>query len=133
MNALTSHRLDLQSCRSAADVLARVTKALLEPRFDERVERNLVGVNMRTANWPDTSDLNRESLDCISSRPIFLIYNGYHSMCLNSAALRISGYEPEGHLGQLLEQEAFDVTKVLSNVSDEVLDRWVEEEATAAA
>lgn len=133
MNALSSHRLDLQKCRSAAEVVKAVTEALSDPRFDEKIELNFVGVNMRTADWPDLGDMNRSTLDAITSRPVFLIFNGYHSMCLNSPALRIGGYDPQGHNGLLLEQEAFDITKKLSNVAVPVLDNWVAQEAKAAA
>jgi predicted amidohydrolase YtcJ len=75
----------------------------------------------------------RESLDKLNStRPIYLFWNGYHSICCNSIGLERVGQEAEG-AGILVEQEAFEATRKLSAVEESVLDDWIIEEAKTAS
>jgi predicted amidohydrolase YtcJ len=130
LTALYTHRLDLKTAKTAQEALDAVTKALLNPRYD-RFE--LVGVNMRNGVWPDGELMCRESLDKLNStRPIYLFWNGYHSICCNSIGLERVGHEAEG-AGILVEQEAFEATRKLSAVEENVLDDWIIEEAKTAS
>ncbi|WRT69898.1 uncharacterized protein IL334_006889 [Kwoniella shivajii] len=134
LNALTSHRFDLQSCQSAQEVLDQVKHALTLPEYDPEQEMNFVGINMRNSNWSDQDKLDRKALDALASnRPIFLLFNGYHSMVVNSEGLKLGGYDPEKHDGYLYEQEAFTMSRHLSNVKVDTLDKWMDDEARKAA
>jgi predicted amidohydrolase YtcJ len=94
MNTLASRRLNLYSCKSSAEVLALVRDAATDPTYDDG--GRLVGVNVRVGAWPDLADLNRKALDTIcSSKPIELVFNGYHSGCCNTAALEFGHYAIE--------------------------------------
>ena len=107
-----------------------VAQALKDPKYDQF---ELVGVNMRNGVWPDGEAMCRNSLDRLSStRPIYLFWNGYHSICSNSLGLERVGHEPEGD-GILVEQEAFEATRKLSAVTDEVLDDWIIQEVKTAS
>ncbi|WWC59267.1 uncharacterized protein I303_101817 [Kwoniella dejecticola CBS 10117] len=132
--ALHSNRLNLQDCTSAAQVIDEVKKALKDPKYDASLERNLVGINMRNSSWPDEKILNLKVLDELSSnRPMLLLYNGYHSMWCNSAALSAAGYDPAQHTGYLEEQEAFDMFPRLTTADDDVVDHWILQQAKKAA
>ncbi|WWC92611.1 uncharacterized protein L201_007570 [Kwoniella dendrophila CBS 6074] len=136
LNAITSHRYNLQDCQSAKEVLDSVRYAINLPKYDVKYEINFVGVNMRNANWSDSEKLNRLSLDSISTeRPIFLFFNGYHSMVVNTAALNLANIDPNGPKsdGYFYEQEAFNMGKYTSNVKQDTLDLWIDEEAKKAA
>ncbi|ODN75136.1 hypothetical protein L202_06342, partial [Cryptococcus amylolentus CBS 6039] len=135
LNALHSHRLDLQTAKTAQQVLDRVADALNDPKY-RIVEgcSNFAGTNMRNAGWPDPELLTRQALDAISSeRPIHLFFNGYHSICANSLGLKLGGHKPEGHSGYLYEEEAFAMARVIGKVGADVMDEWVMEEARYAA
>ncbi|WVW78649.1 hypothetical protein I302_100609 [Kwoniella bestiolae CBS 10118] len=132
--ALHSNRLNLQSCTSASQILETVKSALLDPKYDPSLEKNMVGINMRNSNWPDEHLLSLQRLDEISpDRPLFLLYNGYHSMWCNSLALVAGGYDPQKHSGHLVEQEAFDMFPKLTTAGDEVVDGWILQEGKKAA
>ncbi|WVQ84784.1 hypothetical protein IAT38_006941 [Cryptococcus sp. DSM 104549] len=134
LNAFHSHRLDLQTAKSATEVLDRVAAALQDPRYDPEVDANFCGINMRNSDWPDQDKLTRESLDALSAeRPVYLFFNGYHSICANSVGLERGGYQPKGHDGYLYEQEAFAMSRVLGRVDQDVVDKWVMDEAKYAA
>ena len=135
LNAVASHRLDLKTAQSAAEALEMVARALVNPRYDPLIEINLVGVNIRHATWPDVNGLNRRALDEISpDRPVFLMYNGYHSMCVNTVGLAKVGLNVNGYDdGMLYEQESFRVMTDLSNVGEDTLDMWIKQEAIYAA
>ncbi|WWD07862.1 hypothetical protein V865_005969 [Kwoniella europaea PYCC6329] len=132
--ALHSNRLNLQSCQSAKEVLETVRLALQDPNYDPSLEKNLVGINMRNSNWPDEDLITLKRLDELSpDRPLFLLYNGYHSMWCNTLALKAGGYDPKVHTGHLEEQEAFDMFPKLTTASEEVVDGWILGEAKKAA
>jgi len=130
LNALAIHRIDLKTAQTAHEALDMVAQALKDPKYDQF---ELVGVNMRNGVWPDGEAMCRNSLDRLSStRPIYLFWNGYHSICSNSLGLERVGHEPEGD-GILVEQEAFEATRKLSAVTDEVLDDWIIQEVKTAS
>lgn len=135
LNAVAQHRLHLEKAETAQQALDMVSEALLNPKYSSDPSSNFVGVNMRNGTWPDPEKMCRESLDAISKdRPVFLIFNGYHSMCVNTAGLarcelRVDDYDS----GVLLEKEAFDVSNILSKLGEDVLDQWIFEEADHAA
>lgn len=133
MNTLASRRLNLFNCRSAAEVLDLVSSASQDSRYDEG--GRLVGVNVRIGAWTDRELLTREALDAISSKPIVLIFNGYHSGCCNSAALAFASYSVDEYPdGMVEEAPAFALWGKLQETADEgVLDSWVVEEGKRAA
>ncbi|ODO07722.1 hypothetical protein I350_03296 [Cryptococcus amylolentus CBS 6273] len=135
LNALHSHRLDLQTAKSAQDVLDRVLDAFDDPKYAAVKGCNdFTGINMRNAGWPDPEVLTRQALDKISTkRPIYLFFNGYHSICANSVGLELGGYEPEGHSGYLFEDEAFAMARVIGKVDVDAMDEWVWDESRYAA
>ena len=135
LNAVAQHRLHLESAQSAQQALDMVSTALKSPKYSSEPESNFVGVNMRNGTWPDSEKMCRTSLDAISpDRPVFLIFNGYHSVCANTAGLKAAGLEVETYGdGILLEKEAFELSNYLSDLGDETLDRWIFEEAKYAA
>ncbi|OXB38156.1 hypothetical protein LQV05_001242 [Cryptococcus neoformans] len=134
LNALHNHRLDLQTAKTAQEVLDRVAAAIQDPKYEPKYDANFCGINLRNAEWPDPEKLTRLSLDNISTeRPIFLFFNGYHSICANSLGLKLGGYEPEGHNGYLYEGDAFELSRVIGNVDVEAIDKWIMEEAKYAA
>lgn len=130
LNALYTHRLDLKSAKTAHDALDLVRRGLQDPKYDQF---EFVGVNMRNGVWPDGEVMCRENLDKLNAtRPIYLFYNGYHSICCNSIGLERVGHKVEGQ-GVLLEQEAFEATRKLGAVEDGVMDDWIIEEAKTAS
>lgn len=134
LNALHNHRLNLQTAKTAQEVLDRVAAAIQDPKYEPKYDANFCGINLRNAEWPDPEKLTRLSLDNISTeRPIFLFFNGYHSICANSLGLKLGGYEPEGHNGYLYEGDAFELSRVIGNVDAEAIDKWIMEEAKYAA
>ncbi|WVQ75756.1 hypothetical protein IAR50_005387 [Cryptococcus sp. DSM 104548] len=135
LNALHSHRLDLQTAKSAQAVLDRVVSAFHDPRYAAvKGCSDFTGINMRNANWPDSELLTRKALDEISTkRPIYLFFNGYHSICANSVGLELGGYEPEGHSGYLFEDEAFAMARVIGKVDVDAMDEWIADESKYAA
>ena len=135
LNAVASHRLHLESARSAQEALDMVSAALTEATYDPAVEPNFVGINMRNGDWPDANKMARSSLDEIApDRPVFLLFNGYHSMVINTAGMEAFGLSLEQYPdGILLEKEAFDICDDLSNVGEDVLDQWILDEAKYAA
>lgn len=135
LNAVAEHRLPLQSAKSAQQALDMVAAALKDPKYDPNVELNFVGINMRNGDWPDREKMCRASLDAISpDRPVFLMYNGYHSMAINTAGMQAMGVDlkqfPDGCL---VEMDAFKISHDLNTVGEDVLDQWVFEEAKYAA
>ena len=135
LNAVASHRLHLESATSARMALDMVSQALVDPKYDPSKELNLVGVNMRNGFWPDAELMCRKELDKLSTtRPIYLIWNGYHSMCVNTIGLERAGVKVEDYDdGILVEQDAFRISHDLSNVGEDVLDQWIFDEAKYAA
>lgn len=129
--ALASARIDLYTARSAAEVLSRV-KAWLPSQ--PQTEGYLVGQRMRVGDWTDVAAMNRTSLDEIEpSRPLAIFFAGFHSLCANSVALRMLGFEPEGHSGVLEEGDCFASWVKMNEVPEAVLDAAVDVAARNAA
>ncbi|WVW84345.1 hypothetical protein I302_106379 [Kwoniella bestiolae CBS 10118] len=126
-----NHRVHLETVKSVEEVFARMREALTDPRYDRE---DLIGVDMRNGDWPDNDLMNRVNLDerVSSTRPIFLFYNGYHSVVCNSVGLEKYGEKAEGS-GILLEHDAWPLTHQLGKVGDEVMDGWVQTWAENAA
>ena len=133
--AVASRRLDLHSALSAQEVIDMAREALSSPRFDPARDPLLVGQHMRVGAWPDLEKMCRQTLDdeLSKERPIFLVFAGFHSMCMNSAALKHVGINAEGHSGILEEKPAFEAQARLFEMSDEIMDAWIAEAAQAAA
>lgn len=130
LNALYTHRLDLKTAKTAKEALEIVRDGLQDERYSQF---EFVGVNMRNGVWPDGEIMCRENLDKLNAtRPIYLFYNGYHSICCNSIGLERVGHKAEG-TGILLEQVAFEATRKLSAVDEDVMDDWIIEEAKTAS
>lgn len=131
LQANNSHRIDLKTCRSAESVLQRLSSLSASP--SDRPE--IIGVNMRNGSWTDDHLMSRDKLDerVSSTRPVFLFYNGYHSMVCNTAGMIQVGLDPEGHSGVLKEHEAWEPTRKVGLIDDDTMDRWVFEEAERAA
>ncbi|TXT10594.1 hypothetical protein VHUM_02099 [Vanrija humicola] len=138
MNTLATRRLDLSKARSAAAVLEAVAKHIDDPAYDEG--GRFVARDLRNAEWPDADKLTRAALDAISAtKPIVLVYNGYHSIQTNTPGLKLSGRdtdtdEHKDHSGFLVEADAFGFLVHLQDTADaNVLDAWVIGEAERAA
>ncbi|WWC62284.1 uncharacterized protein I303_104880 [Kwoniella dejecticola CBS 10117] len=126
-----NHRVHLEGEKSAKNVFARMKAALNDPVFDRE---DLIGVDMRNGDWPDNDQMNRINLDkyVSSTRPIFLFYNGYHSMVCNSYGLEKYGMKAEG-TGILYEQAAWPLTHQLGKIDDKEMDAWIDAWAKNAA
>jgi predicted amidohydrolase YtcJ len=126
--ALVQQRLDVSTASSARDAAAMVARAL------ERAGAQpgpFIGYGFRDALWADAPTV--EALDAAGGeRPVVLVSADIHAVWLNSAALTLYGHA--GHpTGVLVEEPAFAITRRLGTVSDDVLDRWAESAAKAAA
>jgi predicted amidohydrolase YtcJ len=125
--AQTAQRLDLSGAASAADVATLVAgRAPTVP-----VGESLVGFGFRDGLWPDAP--SRALLDAAApGLPVVLISGDLHSCWLNSAALRGHGFA-QHPTGLLREGDCFSVVNALAEVSDAVMDGWVDSAAKAAA
>lgn len=125
--ALARQRLDVSlatSAHAAADlVAASMSTALPGITF--------VGAGFRDAMWADAPSV--ELLDSATGGvPTVLISGDLHAVWLNSAALPLYGFA--GHpTGLLREDPAFEITRQLTTVPDDVLDSWAIETGEAAA
>ena len=126
--ALVQQRLDVSTASSAHDTAAMVARAL-ESASPEPTP--FVGYGFRDALWSDAPSV--ELLDAAAgSRPVVIVSGDLHAVWLNSAALALHGHA--GHpTGLLREDAAFEVTNRIGTVADEVLDRWADAAAHAAA
>ncbi|MET4581797.1 putative amidohydrolase YtcJ [Conyzicola nivalis] len=126
--ALVRQRLDVSAASSARDTAAMVARAL-EGASPEPTP--FVGYGFRDALWPDAPSV--ELLDAAAgSRPVVIVSGDLHAVWLNSAALALHGHA--GHpTGLLREDAAFEVTHRIGTIADEVLDRWADDAAHAAA
>ncbi|OCF74419.1 hypothetical protein I204_04794 [Kwoniella mangroviensis CBS 8886] len=129
--AQSEHRVHLNSVKSAEGVFARMREALSDPKYDRE---DLIGVDMRNGDWPDNDQMNRINLDekVSSTRPIFLFYNGYHSVVCSSIGLTKYGEKAAGS-GILKEHAAWPLTHQLGKVDHEVMDGWIDSWAKDAA
>jgi predicted amidohydrolase YtcJ len=126
--ALVQQRLDVSTASSASETAAMVARAL------ERAEPEpapFIGYGFRDGLWPDAP--NVEQLDAAAgSRPVVLVSGDIHAVWLNSAALALHGHA--GHpTGLLREEPAFEITRRIGATADDVLDRWADAAAVAAA
>ncbi|WRT68146.1 uncharacterized protein IL334_005121 [Kwoniella shivajii] len=124
------HRVHLSEETSAQAVFLAMRKALDDPKFDTF---ELVGVDMRNGNWNDNHLMNRATLDkeVSSTRPIYLFYNGYHTVVANSVGLE--RYKIKSESGILHETEGWDITYGVGQFEDEVMDKWISTWANNAA
>jgi predicted amidohydrolase YtcJ len=91
----------------------------------------VVGVGFRDALWGDAP--TREMLDgATRGLPTALLSHDLHCVWLNSAASARYGV-PVDASGLLREQPAFELTRILGQLPDAVVDRWVRDAGQAAA
>jgi predicted amidohydrolase YtcJ len=126
---LMQQRLDVSSATSARETAALVGGALSTGRGADVAQ--FVGYGFRDALWPD--EPAAALLDATTGdRPVVLLSGDLHTVWLNSAALALHGHA--GHeSGVLREDPAFEITRRIGAVSDELLDRWVTGAARSAA
>lgn len=131
LQANNAHRVDLKDCRSAEAVLQRLEHIATQP-FDRP---DIVGVNMRNGSWTDDDIMTRLTLDkrVSADRPVYLFYNGYHSMVCNSLGMKKVDMPHEGHSGLLKEHEAWEPMRKVGLIDDDTMDRWIFQEAEKAA
>lgn len=126
--ALVRQRLDVSAASSARDTAAMVARAL-EGVSPEPTP--FVGYGFRDALWSDAPSVELLD-DAAGSRPVVIVSGDLHAVWLNSAALALHGHA--GHpTGLLREDAAFEVTYRIGTIADEVLDRWADDAAHAAA
>ncbi|GAA5894223.1 amidohydrolase [Sporobolomyces salmoneus] len=128
---LSTRRLDLYHCKSSNEVLELV-KPYVEEQAKEEGLPFIVAHKMRVGEWEEGDSISRSSLD-FTNKPLVILFAGLHSLCANSEALRRLGYEPEGRDGILLEGDCFKTFEKLNDISEDILDRWVDEAASKAA
>ncbi len=105
--ALGTERVTLGSAASAAEAAAIMAAAAPLP------DGRKVGSGFRDAMWPDRPTL--ALLDSVTGEvPTYLINADVHSTWLNSAALRLEGFD--GDDGMLREEEAFEISRRLNAV-----------------
>ncbi|WP_353810108.1 amidohydrolase [Agromyces sp. SYSU T00194] len=122
--AQRAQRVDVSTAASAAEAAALAG-------FAAAARDEVVGMGYQDALWPDAPD--RATLDATTGDvPVALVSHDLHACWLNSAALMRHG-RPGHPTGVLREEEAFDVVRVLDDVGDETLDRWVGDAMRAAA
>lgn len=124
--AMASRRVDLAGAGSAAEA-ARLALdgAVAAPPVAGTV---FLASGFRDALWPDAPSV--EMLEC-GDLPVALLSGDVHTLWLNRAATRQLGLADDEWF--LREQAAFDVTRRISVVPDEVLDGWARDAARAAA
>ena len=134
--ALAAGRIDLSGASSAREAAAVVRSRLeaattAESGGDPAGGRTLVGVGFRDAVWADTPSL--ELLDGASAGvPTALISHDLHCVWLNSAAAARYGVAVDAD-GLLREEPAFELTRELGRLPDEVVDAMVRDAGRAAA
>jgi predicted amidohydrolase YtcJ len=126
--ALVQQRLDVSTASSALHAASMVKTALETTAPDDGP---FIGFGFRDGLWADEPSVELLD-DAGGERPIILVSGDLHAVWLNSTALAIHGYA--GHpTGLLREDPAFEITGRIGAVADEVLDRWVDAAAKAAA
>jgi predicted amidohydrolase YtcJ len=122
--ALAAVREPLGDTVSAADAAARMGR--VAPGMDGR----RVGAGFRDALWPDAPSL--AVLDAATGDiPTYLVNADVHSVWLNSAALAREGVSADD--GVLREGPAFDISRRLNELPDQVSDAAVAAMAAAAS
>jgi len=128
--ALVQQRLDVSSAGSAREAVALVVEELQSADSDPGSALPFIGYGFRDGLWRDEPTV--EALDAVGGRrPIVLVSGDLHSVWLNSVALALYGHP--GATGLLVEEPAFEITRRLGIVADELLDLWVDAAATQAA
>jgi len=128
--ALVQQRLDVSSAGSAREAVAMVVTELRSADSDPGSALPFIGYGFRDGLWRDEPTV--EALDTVGGRrPIVLVSGDLHSVWLNSVALALYGHP--GVTGMLVEEPAFEITRRLGIVADELLDLWVDAAATRAA
>ncbi len=127
--ALSSGRIDLGHEGSAADVVARVKKAL--KNGPPAGGRPVVGVGFRDAVWPDAP--TRAALDAVAGEvPVILRSHDLHCAWLNGAGARWCGIDVD-ESGLLREEPAFSAHAKVDDLPEPLLDELVHRAAKAAA
>jgi predicted amidohydrolase YtcJ len=124
--AMAARRLDLSGATSAAHAASLVGDALVDTPPEPGVV--FLASGFRDGLWPDAP--SPELLE-FGDIPVALLSGDVHTLWTNRAALRMLGQPAEDWW--LREQPAFDLTRRISAVSTEVLDRWALDAARAAA
>ena len=123
--AMASRRVDLSGATSAAEAAA-VTLAAARANPPEPGTVFLAS-GFRDGLWPDAPTAELVDADI----PVALLSGDVHCLWTNRTALRMLGRSDEEWL--LREQPAFDLTRRISTVPADVLDRWALDAAAAAA
>jgi predicted amidohydrolase YtcJ len=124
--AMAARRFDLSGAASAAQAASLVRDAVRAAPPEPGVVYLASG--FRDGLWPDAP--SPELLD-FGDIPVALLSGDVHTLWTNRAALRMLGHADEDWW--LREQPAFDLTRRISEVSSDVLDRWALDAARAAA
>ena len=129
--SLGAQRLDISSAFSASETAQLVGAALLAMPQPLDPDLPLLGIGFRDGLWPDAPTV--ELLDAAAdAHPVVLVSADLHAVWLNTAALNKYGHE--GHpTGLLREDEAFEITRRIGTVPDEIVDGWVLDAAAQAA
>jgi predicted amidohydrolase YtcJ len=128
--ALVQQRLDVSTAGSAREAVAMVVGELQSADSDPGSTLPFIGYGFRDGLWRDEPTV--EALDAVGGRrPIVLVSGDLHSVWLNSVALALYGHA--GATGLLVEEPAFEITRRLGIVADELLDLWVDAAARRAA
>lgn len=122
--ALAAERVALGGAVSASEAAAIMSSAAPLP------DGRKVGSGFRDAMWPDQPSL--ALLDSATGEvPTYLINADVHSTWLNSAALRLEGFDSPD--GMLREEHAFEISRRLNAVDPERGDRAVRDAGERAA
>jgi predicted amidohydrolase YtcJ len=124
--AMAARRLDLSAATSAAHAASLVGDALADTPPEPGVV--FLASGFRDGLWPDAP--TPELLE-FGDIPVALLSGDVHSLWTNRAALRMLGHPAEDWW--LREQPAFDLTRHITEVPADVLDRWALDAAQAAA
>ena len=120
--ALAANRIDLSGAASASAAVELVRKRITADPGTEPTS-TVVGAGFRDAIWDDAP--SAQMLDgATRGVPTALISHDLHCVWLNSAAARRYGVQlpPDG---LLREEPAFELTRELGKLPDDVVDRWV--------
>ena len=124
--AMASRRLDVSAASSAAEAAALVRAAIaVAPPPAGTV---FLASGFRDGLWPDAP--SPELLE-FGDMPVALLSGDVHCLWTNRAALRLLDRPESDWL--LREQPAFDLTRRITEVPADVLDRWALDAAVAAA
>jgi predicted amidohydrolase YtcJ len=124
--AMAARRLDLSAATSAAHAASLVRDAVTDTPPEPGVV--FLASGFRDGLWPDAPA--PELLE-FGDIPVALLSGDVHCLWTNRAALRMLGHPDEDWL--LREQPAFDLTRRITEVPPDVLDRWALDAARAAA